>query len=162
FYHYRQYDASELARTSTFESVWRLLVDGALPRDERERAAFTAEVAALRPIPVAADAAVSALAALDAPDAALRPAVAAIGAGRRISGFGHAVYRSTDPRSQLMSEVAGRLGGPRVAMARDVEATVLAELARRHPERRLVTNVEFWAAIVLEGSGVPRPLFTST
>ncbi len=49
-----------------------------------------------------------------------------------------------------------------MATAAEVEAIVRAELARRHPERRLVTNVEFWAAIVLEESGVPRELFTST
>jgi citrate synthase len=87
---------------------------------------------------------------------------AELDAGRRIPGFGHAVYRTTDPRSALLSEVANRLGGPRVAMATEVEAVVVAELARRHPERRLVTNVEYWASVVLEAAGVPRRLFTST
>ena len=47
-------------------------------------------------------------------------------------------------------------------MAANVEGIVLDELARRHPERRLVTNVEFWASVVLEESTVPRELFTST
>jgi citrate synthase len=49
-----------------------------------------------------------------------------------------------------------------VAMAAAVEGVVVAELARRHPERRLVTNVEYWASVVLEAAGVPRALFTST
>jgi citrate synthase len=31
FYHYLQYDATELARTRTFEEVWYLLRSGALP-----------------------------------------------------------------------------------------------------------------------------------
>jgi citrate synthase len=83
-------------------------------------------------------------------------------AGRRIPGFGHAVYRTTDPRSVLLSEVANRMGGPRVELATEVEAVVEAELARRHPERRLVTNVEYWASVVLDAAGVPRQLFTST
>jgi citrate synthase len=83
-------------------------------------------------------------------------------ADRRIPGFGHPVYRTMDPRSVLLAEVAAELGGPRVDLATHVEATVRAELARRHPERPLDTNVEFWASIVLEGAGVPPELFTST
>ena len=84
-------------------------------------------------------------------------------AGRRIPGFGHAVYRTNDPRSQLLARggrrhrrPAGRRWRPRS------RASSVAELARRYPDRRLVTNVEFWAAVVLEQAGVPRPLFTST
>jgi citrate synthase len=106
--------------------------------------------------------------ALDMLDAIGSPANAAawvraeLDAGRRIPGFGHPVYRSTDPRSALLAEVAARLGGPRIDMATEVEQVVVAELARRHPERRLVTNVEYWASIVLEGAGVPPELFTST
>src|SRR3954447_12455729 len=76
FYHYRQYDASGLARTSTFEDVWRLMIDGALPTDGAERAAFAAEVAGLRTLPAPVVPVIDALAALDAPDAELRSAVA--------------------------------------------------------------------------------------
>jgi citrate synthase len=307
FYHYHQYDATALARGCTFEDVWRLVVDGALP-DGPQRAAFGAETAALRPLPASIGAVVAAAAPLGAPDGELRAVMAAIGAGahlrpvvdlppaerrhdgllmaatmptavaalhrrrqglepippdpqrgvvadylhqlgaeptpdqvrgleqylittidhgfnsstftarvvastgadtaacvvaamgalsgprhggapsraldmldaigsasaaprwvraeldsgRRIPGFGHAVYRTTDPRSALLAEVAARLGGERAAMATEVEAVVVAELARRHPERRLVTNVEYWASVVLEATGVPRELFTST
>ena len=82
--------------------------------------------------------------------------------GHRISGFGHAVYRTTDPRSVMLAELAESLGGPYFELARDVEAIVLEELAVRHPERPLATNVEFWASVLLEASGVPRELFTST
>ena len=32
FFHYRQYDAVQLARTRTLEEVWTLQVEGALPR----------------------------------------------------------------------------------------------------------------------------------
>jgi citrate synthase len=58
--------------------------------------------------------------------------------------------------------VAQAIGGPRADLAGEVEGIVVAELAQRYPDRRLVTNVEFWAAVVLEQAGVPRALFTST
>jgi citrate synthase len=51
FFHYRQYDAVALAASRPLEDVWRLLFDGSLPADERERAAFVAEVRALQAIP---------------------------------------------------------------------------------------------------------------
>ena len=308
FYHYHQYDATTLAGQRSFEDVWRLLIDGALPANDAERATFAAETAALRALPPSIEPALAAVAALGSPDAQLRSVMAAVGAearmrpvvdlsraerrhdglvlaatmptavaalyrrrhgaepippdpargvvedylhqlgadpspepahaleqylittidhgfnsstftarvvastgadtgacvvaamgalsgprhggapsraldmldaigtaaaapawvraeldaGRRIPGFGHAVYRTTDPRSRFLAGVAARLGDPRVAMAAEVEAVVVAELARRHPERRLVTNVEYWASVVLEAAGVPRELFTST
>ncbi len=309
FYHYRQYDACELARHRDFEAVWRLMIDGTLPRDAAEHDAFATEVGTLRALPEPVEQLIGGLAPLGAPDAELRAALAALGgarqfrplvdlspvqqradalaitasmptavaalhrrrqglapiapdprrpvvedylrqlsgadpdpvavraleqylistidhgfnastftarvvastgadmaasvvaalgalsgprhggapsrvldlldavgtaeragawvraeldAGRRIPGFGHAVYRTTDPRSQLLAEVAATIGGPRAAMAAEVETAAVAELAQRYPERRLVTNVEFWAAIVLEQANVPRSLFTST
>jgi len=50
FYHYRQYDAVELAAKRRLEDVWHLLFDGRLPSDT-ERAAFVAEIKPLRRIP---------------------------------------------------------------------------------------------------------------
>jgi citrate synthase len=50
FYHYRQYDATVLARTVGFEDAWHLLEQGELPGvDERGR--FQAAIAALRTLP---------------------------------------------------------------------------------------------------------------
>ncbi|MCU1422487.1 MAG: putative citrate synthase, partial [Microbacteriaceae bacterium] len=45
FYHYRQYSATDLARTRSVEDVWQLLLDGALPTPG-QRSAFASEVAA--------------------------------------------------------------------------------------------------------------------
>lgn len=53
FYHYRQYNAVELAEQRTIEDVWHLLFEGDLP-DEAGRAAFTEKVAPLREVPAAA------------------------------------------------------------------------------------------------------------
>src|SRR4051812_43839641 len=78
FYHYRQYDACELARTTSFEAVWQLMIDGALPTDATSGTAFTAEVAALRPLPPSLAPVIDGLAPLGAPDAELRSAIAAL------------------------------------------------------------------------------------
>ena len=50
FYHYRCYDAIELADKRTLEDVWYLLLKGELP-DESQSAAFLQEIEPLRTIP---------------------------------------------------------------------------------------------------------------
>ena len=50
FYHYRQYNAVELAEKRTLEDVWVLMIDGYLP-DAAQRAAFLAETTPLRHLP---------------------------------------------------------------------------------------------------------------
>lgn len=50
FYHYRQYSATELARTHTVEDVWHLLFVGHLPSDD-EATAWRARIADARVVP---------------------------------------------------------------------------------------------------------------
>jgi citrate synthase len=83
-------------------------------------------------------------------------------AGQRIMGFGHPVYRTEDPRSALLKEVALRFGGERVAFAVAVEERVPELLERFMPGRQLHTNLEWYAAIVMELCGLDRDLFTPT
>ncbi|MFB9735880.1 citrate synthase/methylcitrate synthase [Streptomyces thermocoprophilus] len=83
-------------------------------------------------------------------------------AGERIMGFGHAVYRTEDPRSRMLREIAERFGGPRVEFATQVERRVEAILAELKPGRELHTNVEFYAGVVMELCGLPREMFTPT
>jgi citrate synthase len=309
FYHYRQYDATDLARTATFEDVWHLFETGRLPSDD-ERERFRADVAALRTVPtelhelvdvvagiddsplsklrtvlsasagpagarpmldveprqrvvdarrlaamvpailarlhrsatgapvVAPDlshghaaaylhevtgveprpeharaleqyliltvdhgfnastftgrvvastgasivdvvcAAIGALAgplhggapsrALDALDAIGTPDRAAdwvrgeVAAGRRIMGFGHAVYRAPDPRSSLLRDVARQLGGELVEQALAIESEILATLTELKPDRPLPSNVEFYAGVIMATVGLPREMFTPT
>jgi citrate synthase len=78
--------------------------------------------------------------------------------GERIMGFGHRIYRAEDPRATLLSGTAKELGSPRVETARALEEAALAELKRRHPDRELPTNVEYWAAIVLDVAKIPAKL----
>ncbi|MGP2436886.1 citrate synthase [Streptomyces sp. JW3] len=83
-------------------------------------------------------------------------------AGERIMGFGHAVYRTEDPRSRMLREVARGFGGPRVEFAVKVERRVEAVLAELKPGRELHTNVEYYAGVVMELCGLPREMFTPT
>jgi citrate synthase len=87
---------------------------------------------------------------------------AAVGDGERIMGFGHAVYRTADPRSVMLRGIAQDLGGPLVDFAVQVESTVERVLAELKPGRELHTNVEFYAGVVMELCGLPRALFTPT
>jgi citrate synthase len=82
--------------------------------------------------------------------------------GDRIMGFGHRVYKSDDPRSVFLRDVARGLGGPLVDFAEQVERTTVAVLAELKPGRRLYTNVEFFAGVVMHTCGIPREMFTPT
>jgi citrate synthase len=82
--------------------------------------------------------------------------------GARIMGFGHPVYRTEDPRSAMLKQVALSFGGPRVDFAVQVEERVPVLLEKLKPGRRLHTNLEWYAAIVMELIGLERRLFTPT
>jgi citrate synthase len=83
-------------------------------------------------------------------------------AGDRIMGFGHPVYRTEDPRSRMLRDIAEQFGGPLVDLAVEVESRVEAILAELKPGRELHTNVEFYAGVVMELCGLPREMFTPT
>ena len=79
--------------------------------------------------------------------------------GERLMGFGHRVYRAQDPRAKVLRRTAMELGAPRYEVAEALEAAALAELRERRPDRVLETNVEFWAAIILDFAQVPAHMF---
>ena len=81
--------------------------------------------------------------------------------GERLMGFGHRVYRAEDPRARVLRRTARELDAPRYQVAEALEQAALAELRERRPDRVLETNVEFWAAIVLDFAQVPPHMFTS-
>ena len=81
--------------------------------------------------------------------------------GRRLMGFGHAIYRAEDPRARILRDAARELGAQRYEVARELELAALAELRERKPDRVLETNVEFWAAVILDFAGVPAEMFTA-
>lgn len=73
----------------------------------------------------------------------------------KLMGFGHRVYRSEDPRARVLRATAERLGVPRYEVAAAFEQAALAELRERRPDRAIETNVEFWAAVILDFAQVP-------
>ncbi len=87
---------------------------------------------------------------------------AQLAGGRRIMGFGHAIYRGKDPRSELLRETAEQLGGPLAALAVAAESAIDDALDAARPDRTLRANVEFYAGVVMHECGVPRSMFTPT
>ena len=106
---------------------------------------------------------------IETPERARAWVTGALDRGDKIMGFGHAVYRAEDPRGVVLRATAESLSATRGAEAADlvrraagIESEILAALAAWKPDQRIVTNVEFWAGVVLELAGLPRAMFTPT
>jgi citrate synthase len=84
---------------------------------------------------------------------------AMIARGERIMGFGHRVYRAEDPRARVLRRTAKELGSRRVEVAEALERAAIEALREAHPDRPLETNVEFWAAVVLELAQIPPDMY---
>lgn len=92
---------------------------------------------------------------------------AELDAGRRIMGMGHRIYRVRDPRAAVLERAIERLeksgvATGKLALTRAVERAAEEALAKRHPDRPLKANVEFYTAVVLDAVGIPRKAFTPT
>jgi citrate synthase len=88
-------------------------------------------------------------------------------AGERLMGFGHRVYRARDPRAAVLESAAKRFytedgDANFFETAQEFEDIATDLLAEHMPDRRLETNVEFYTAILLDGVGIPKDLFTTT
>lgn len=82
FYHYRQFNAIELAQSRGFEDVWHLMLHGRLP-NAVERADFLHRTASLRALPAEISASLPAIARASAPSgplAGVRTALSLLGA----------------------------------------------------------------------------------
>ena len=106
--------------------------------------------------------ALDSLDAIGTPENARPWADAQLAAGHRIMGFGHAIYRGKDPRSELLRETAEELGGPLAELAVAAESAIDAALDAARPDRTLRANVEFYAGVVMHECGIPREMFTPT
>jgi citrate synthase len=100
--------------------------------------------------------------AIGTPDNARPYLVDAVTRGDKIMGFGHRVYKTTDPRSEFLRGVAQRIEAAKVGFATQVERTVVDVLAELKPGRNLYANVEFFAGVVMEDVGLPSDLFSPT
>jgi citrate synthase len=88
----------------------------------------------------------------------------ALARGERLMGFGHRMYRAYDPRAAALRGVAEQLAGSAdwLAMAVEVEEIALRLLAEYKPNRVIKTNVEYYAAAVLQGIALAPDLFPAT
>ena len=88
----------------------------------------------------------------------------ALDRGERLMGFGHRVYRAYDPRAAALRKVAEAMERRPdwLELAIAVEDVALRVLAERHPDRAIKTNVEYYAAPVLQGVGLTPDLFPAT
>ncbi|WP_240157749.1 citrate synthase 2 [Pseudonocardia broussonetiae] len=73
----------------------------------------------------------------------------------KLMGFGHRVYRAEDPRARVLRRTCQELNAPRYEVAVALEQAALAELRERRPDHPIETNVEFWAAVILDFAEVP-------
>jgi citrate synthase len=81
--------------------------------------------------------------------------------GNRLMGFGHRVYRAYDPRAAALRAVAERLAPTAAWLAKAIaiEEVALRLLAEHKPDYPIRTNVEYYAAAVLQGIGLRAALF---
>ncbi len=79
----------------------------------------------------------------------------------RLMGFGHRAYKTTDPRAEILRDLAREVCDPEFfSLAQHIEETALRLLHENKPKERLYTNVEFYSAAVLHAVGLPKDLFT--
>jgi citrate synthase len=107
---------------------------------------------------------VSQLHEIGSPDQAEKWVREAIARGDRIMGFGHRVYRAYDPRAAALRKVAEGMANMAdwLDTAVKVEDVVLRVFGELKPDRVIKTNVEYYAAAVLQGVGLPPDLFPPT
>jgi 2-methylcitrate synthase len=122
--------------------------------------AVTAAIGALRgPLHGGAnEAAMELIQRFTAPDEAEAGLLEMLAAKEKVMGFGHRVYKESDPRSAIIKEVARKLA----AGSGDAELFAVAERIEQvmWREKRLFANLDFYSALAYRSCGIPTPLFT--
>ena len=83
----------------------------------------------------------------------------------RLMGFGHRVYKNTDPRATVLKqsadevlELLGVANNPLLQVAKELEKVALSD--PYFVEKKLFPNVDFYSGIILESMGFPTSMFT--
>jgi 2-methylcitrate synthase len=94
----------------------------------------------------------------DSPQAATAGVKEMLARKVKVMGFGHAVYRTSDPRNAVIKDWARRLG----ADAGDRVLYPVSEAIEKllWDEKKLFPNLDFYSASAYRFMGVPTPLFT--
>ncbi|KMK75882.1 citrate synthase/methylcitrate synthase [Alkalihalobacillus pseudalcaliphilus] len=84
--------------------------------------------------------------------------------GEKLMGFGHRIYRTHDPRSLALREVLKSSVNQNQALdlAIAVEEAAVKVLEEEKPGRKLYTNVEFYAAAIMNALELDASLFSPT
>jgi len=77
----------------------------------------------------------------------------------KIMGFGHRVYKTHDPRSDVIKRYADQLSRGDEEGKRMFAVAERIEMVMRR-EKKLFPNLDFYSAIVYHRCGIPTPLFT--
>lgn len=87
-----------------------------------------------------------------------------VASGERIMGFGHRVYKTTDPRGYALKNICKQFqnSDPLLKLGLEAEQIITDTLAKLKPGRKLFPNLEYWAAAALRVSGLERELYTPT
>ncbi|TWT99090.1 Citrate synthase 1 [Botrimarina colliarenosi] len=84
--------------------------------------------------------------------------------GFRLMGFGHRVYKSFDPRAQIIKQVChdlieeGHINDPIFEIAKKLEQVALTD--EYFVERKLYPNVDFYSGVIYRALGIPVEMFT--
>jgi citrate synthase len=85
--------------------------------------------------------------------------------GFRLMGFGHRVYKSYDPRAEIMKDLCHQVleylnikDDPYLRIGLELEKIALSD--PYFIERKLYPNVDFYSGIALNAIGIPRSMFT--
>ncbi len=83
----------------------------------------------------------------------------------RLMGFGHRVYKNTDPRATVLKqsadevlELLGVENNPLLQVAKELEQVALNDAY--FVDKKLFPNVDFYSGIILEAMGFPTSMFT--
>ena len=83
----------------------------------------------------------------------------------RLMGFGHRVYKNTDPRATVLKqsadevlELLGVEDNPLLQIAKELERVALSD--PYFIKKKLFPNVDFYSGIILEAMGFPTSMFT--
>ncbi len=80
----------------------------------------------------------------------------------KIMGMGHRIYKTYDPRAEILREMARTASPEYFQLAYATEQAALAEIHRRKPDERIYTNVDFYTAALLHSVGMDGDLFPPT
>lgn len=87
----------------------------------------------------------------------------ALGSGKRIMGFGHRVYKATDPRASILRELADKIMAEAgethwLTLSDQIREVMGEEMEKRG--KKIYPNVDFFSASVYTTLGIAEDLFT--